>query len=85
MEDEVAIDGGGVLHVFLDDCGNVVRQWRVQNDGSEDNYDGACFERLWKDNFPTLLVKLVLRTMRVEAEAPHTLFEVPELLGSTCT
>ncbi|KAJ5120527.1 uncharacterized protein N7515_009915 [Penicillium bovifimosum] len=51
VEDEVVINGGGVLHVFLDDRGNVVRQWRVQNDGSEDNYDGAWFERLWKDNF----------------------------------
>ncbi|KAJ5550594.1 hypothetical protein N7535_001463 [Penicillium sp. DV-2018c] len=51
VEDEVAANGGGLLHVFLDDCGNVVRQWRVHNDGSEDNYDGAWFERLWKEAF----------------------------------
>ena len=51
VEDEVAIDGGGLLHVFLDDCGNVVRQYRVQHDGSEDKYDGSWFERLWKEAF----------------------------------
>lgn len=51
VEDEVAVNGGGLLHVFLDDCGNVVRQWRVKNDGSEDNYDGAWHEDLWKEAF----------------------------------
>ncbi|KAJ5674681.1 uncharacterized protein N7477_004615 [Penicillium maclennaniae] len=51
VEDEVAINGGGLLHVFLDDCGNVVRQWRVHNDGSEDHFDGAWFERTWKGDF----------------------------------
>ncbi|KAJ5089842.1 hypothetical protein N7532_008526 [Penicillium argentinense] len=51
VEDEVATNGGGLLNVFLDDCGNVVRQWRVHNDGSEDNYDGTWFERVWKDDF----------------------------------
>ncbi|KAJ6029929.1 uncharacterized protein N7446_001008 [Penicillium canescens] len=49
VEDEVAVNGGGLLHVFLDDCRNVVRQWRVEDDGSEDNYDGAWHERLWKE------------------------------------
>lgn len=47
----MAVDGGGVLHVFLDDCGSVVRQYRVQDNGSENNYDGAWFERLWKEAF----------------------------------
>ncbi|KOS38546.1 hypothetical protein ACN38_g10642 [Penicillium nordicum] len=51
VEDDVAVNGGGLLHVFLDDRGNVVRQWRVQDDGSENNYDGAWFERVWKGDF----------------------------------
>lgn len=51
VEDEVADNGGGVLHVFLDDFGNVVRHWRVQNDGSESNYDGYWFENCWKEDF----------------------------------
>lgn len=51
VEDDVAVNGGGLLHVFLDDCGNVVRHWRVQDDGSESNYDGAWHERLWKEAF----------------------------------
>ena len=51
VEDDVAVNGGGLLHVFLDDRGNVVRQWRVQDDGSESNYDGAWFERVWKGDF----------------------------------
>lgn len=51
VEDEVAVNGGGVLHVFLDEFGNVVRHWRVQNDGSESNYDGYWFERVWRQDF----------------------------------
>ncbi|PLN75227.1 hypothetical protein BDW42DRAFT_181090 [Aspergillus taichungensis] len=51
VEDEVALSGGGLLHVFLDDYGNVVRQWRVDNDGSESNYDGAWFEGCYKEAF----------------------------------
>ncbi|KAE8158671.1 hypothetical protein BDV40DRAFT_291589 [Aspergillus tamarii] len=51
VEDEVALKGGGLLHVFLDDYGNVVRQWRVENDGSENNYDGAWFEGCYKEAF----------------------------------
>ncbi|CAP93003.1 hypothetical protein E8E15_003093 [Penicillium rubens] len=51
VEDEVALDGGGLLHVFWDDCGNVVRQWRVEDDGAEDNFDGAWAEGAWKENF----------------------------------
>ncbi|KAJ5257150.1 hypothetical protein N7478_013254 [Penicillium angulare] len=50
VEDEVAVTGGGLLHVFLDDCGNVVRQWRVE-DGTENMYDGAWFEHLWRLDF----------------------------------
>jgi hypothetical protein len=41
VEDEVTLDGGGLLHVFLDDCGDVVRQWRTENDGGDDSYDGT--------------------------------------------
>ncbi|KAJ5145822.1 uncharacterized protein N7515_000386 [Penicillium bovifimosum] len=51
VEDEVALDGGGLLHVFWDDCGNVVRQWRVQDDGIEYNFDGAWAEGAWNENF----------------------------------
>jgi hypothetical protein len=51
VEDDVAVNGRGLLHVFLDDRGNVVRQWRVQDDGSESDYDGAWFERVWKGDF----------------------------------
>lgn len=51
VEDEVALDGEGLLHVFWDDCGNVVRQWRVEDDGVEDNFDGAWAEGAWKENF----------------------------------
>ncbi|KAJ5224937.1 hypothetical protein N7468_006162 [Penicillium chermesinum] len=51
VEDDVAVNGGGVLHVFLDDRGNVVRQWRVQDDGSESNYDGTSFAGVWKVAF----------------------------------
>jgi hypothetical protein len=35
LENEEAFDGGRLLHVFLDDCGNVVRQWRTGNDGGD--------------------------------------------------
>lgn len=41
VEDEQALNGGRLLHVFLDDCGNVVRQWRVDDQGGDDNYDGT--------------------------------------------
>lgn len=53
VEDEVAVNGGGLLHVFLDDRGNVVRQWRV-DDGSDDMYDGSWFERVWKGDFEVM-------------------------------
>ncbi|CAG8024579.1 unnamed protein product [Penicillium nalgiovense] len=50
IEDAEAQGGGGVLHVFLDDCGNVVRQVRVNSD-EVDNFDGAWFEGSWKDGW----------------------------------
>ncbi|CAG7959384.1 unnamed protein product [Penicillium olsonii] len=50
VEDEVAVNGGGLLHVFLDDRGNVVRQWRV-DEGEDEMYDGSWFERVWKGDF----------------------------------
>lgn len=84
VEDEVAVNGGGLLHVFLDDCGNAVRQLRVHNDEKEDNYDGAWFELFGKRPLHLILEKLALLIMRVEAEGPHTLFGVLGLLGSTC-
>ncbi|OQE20991.1 hypothetical protein PENFLA_c015G03253 [Penicillium flavigenum] len=51
IEDEEALDGGGLLHLFLDDCGNVVRQWRTENDGGDDNYDGAWKSGMLKEAF----------------------------------
>lgn len=38
VEDEEALNGGGLLHVFFDDCGNIVRQWRVEDDGGEADF-----------------------------------------------
>jgi hypothetical protein len=36
LENEEAFDGGKLLHIFfLDDCGNVVRQWRTENGGGD--------------------------------------------------
>jgi hypothetical protein len=37
--------------LFLDDYGNVVRQWRVESDRSENNCDGAWFEGCYKEAF----------------------------------
>lgn len=42
-EDAEAQGGGGALHVFLDDCGNVIRQMRVVSN-EVDNFDGAWSE-----------------------------------------
>lgn len=44
-------DGGGLLHIFLDDCGNVVRQWRTDELGADDNYDGAWKTGMLKEEF----------------------------------
>ena len=35
LENEEAFDGGRLLHDFLDDCGNVARQWRTENGGGD--------------------------------------------------
>ena len=46
--DEEAFDGAGLLHMFLDDCGNVVRQWRTDDKGEDFDVDGTwneVFER----------------------------------------
>ena len=40
IEDAKAQYGGRVLHVFLDDCRNVVRQMRVDSN-EVDNFDRA--------------------------------------------
>ena len=50
IEDAEAQRGQGVLHVFLDDCGNVVRQMRVDSE-EVDNFDGAWFEGSWKEGW----------------------------------
>ena len=51
VEDEEALDGGGLLHVFFDDCGNIMRQWRVEDDGGEADFDGCWAEGTWKEFF----------------------------------
>ncbi|OOQ84400.1 hypothetical protein PEBR_30356 [Penicillium brasilianum] len=49
VEDEPALNGEGLLHVFFDDCGNIVRQWRVEDDGGEADFDGSWAEGIWKE------------------------------------
>ncbi|OJJ53654.1 hypothetical protein ASPSYDRAFT_94161 [Aspergillus sydowii CBS 593.65] len=49
-EAQTAAGGGGVLHAFLDDCGNLVRKERVTWD-QVDNFDGAWFEGHWKEGW----------------------------------
>jgi hypothetical protein len=44
VEDEEALDGAGLLHVFLDHRGNVLRQWRVEEGGGDDCFDGCWAE-----------------------------------------
>ncbi|KAI9368050.1 hypothetical protein BJX61DRAFT_525685 [Aspergillus egyptiacus] len=53
IEDREAQEGKGVLHVFLDDCGNVVRRMRVDST-QVDNFDGAWFEGSWKEGWVEL-------------------------------
>jgi hypothetical protein len=43
IEDAEAQGGGGVLHMFLDDCGKVIRQIRV-DPNEVNNFDGTWFE-----------------------------------------
>jgi hypothetical protein len=50
IEDGNAQRDKGLLHVFLDDCGNVVRQMRVYSD-EVDNFDGAWAEGHWKEGW----------------------------------
>jgi hypothetical protein len=84
VEDEVAVNGGGLLHVFLDDFGNVVRQWRVEDDGSEDNCDGAWHERLWKEAIGDDCGESGPAYHEGGSRGPLTLFEDLGLLGSPC-
>ena len=51
VEDEEAFNGGGLLHVFFDDCGNIARQWRVEDDGGEADFDGCWAAGTWKEFF----------------------------------
>ncbi|KAL4796348.1 hypothetical protein BDV19DRAFT_388484 [Aspergillus venezuelensis] len=52
IEDREALDGKGLLHVFLDDMGNVVRQWRMNTEYEmDDNFDGSWKEGLWEGDF----------------------------------
>ncbi|KAJ5086406.1 hypothetical protein NUU61_007713 [Penicillium alfredii] len=49
VEDEEALETGLVLHIYLDDCGNVVRQERVDAT-SVSNFDGLWFDGAWKES-----------------------------------
>ncbi|KAL4809450.1 hypothetical protein BDV18DRAFT_80739 [Aspergillus unguis] len=51
IEDREALDGNGLLHVFLDDTGNVVRQWRSTDNGDDFDFDGSWKEGVWKGDF----------------------------------
>jgi hypothetical protein len=49
VEDRHALETGDLLHVFLDDCGNVVREWQTE-EGADDEFDGGWFERIWRED-----------------------------------
>ncbi|KAL4949058.1 hypothetical protein BDW69DRAFT_203106 [Aspergillus filifer] len=52
IEDRETLDGKGLLHVFLDDMGNVVRQWRMDTEyDMDDNFDGSWKDGLWEGDF----------------------------------
>ncbi|EAL90883.1 hypothetical protein KXX16_001277 [Aspergillus fumigatus] len=51
IEDEEALDGNGLLHVFFDDTGNVVRHWRTDDEGGDYDFDGTWKEGNWKEDF----------------------------------
>ncbi|RDW93962.1 uncharacterized protein DSM5745_01284 [Aspergillus mulundensis] len=52
IEDAETLEGKGLLHVFLDDIGNVVRQWRTDETSSEDfDFDGSWKEGVWRGEF----------------------------------
>ncbi|KAH2934607.1 hypothetical protein KXW15_005942 [Aspergillus fumigatus] len=48
---EEALDGNGLLHVFFDDTGNVVRHWRTDDEGGDYDFDGTWKEGNWKEDF----------------------------------
>ncbi|KAL4756424.1 uncharacterized protein BDW70DRAFT_14346 [Aspergillus foveolatus] len=49
VEDEEALDGVGLLHMFLDGCGNVVRQWQIDDEGGITIFDGTREDSVWKE------------------------------------
>ncbi|GIJ83476.1 hypothetical protein Asppvi_002298 [Aspergillus pseudoviridinutans] len=51
IENEETLDGNGLLHVFLDDTGNVVRHWRTDDEGGDYDFDGTWKEGNWKEDF----------------------------------
>jgi hypothetical protein len=50
IEDALAQTGQGLLHVFVDDCGNLVRKKRAKPD-EVDNFHGAWLEGHWKEGW----------------------------------
>jgi hypothetical protein len=48
IEDKLAQIGEGLLHAYLDGCGNVVRQLR-EEPASLDNFDGAWLDGCWDE------------------------------------
>ncbi|GIK02899.1 hypothetical protein Aspvir_006962 [Aspergillus viridinutans] len=49
-EEEKALDDRKILHVFLDDCVNIVRQYH-RDSCSASGFDGLRFEGLWDELF----------------------------------
>lgn len=49
--DEEALDEAALLHIFLDDCGNVARQWRTDDEGEDFHVDGTWNDGVWKEDF----------------------------------
>lgn len=50
VEDEKALEDWEVLHVFLDECGNIVRQYR-QDSPSASGFDGLWLGGRWNEGF----------------------------------
>lgn len=49
IDDREAQTGGGLLHAFLDECGNVVRQTREKRVRTLGNYRGAWLSGSWDE------------------------------------
>lgn len=52
-KDEQALNGAVLMHMFLDDCGNVVRQWWTDDEVEDFDVDGTWNEGVWEEDFCT--------------------------------